>query len=1029
MKRPVLFWSKAEGSIFTARTCAVMLVRVLVGVLVCAPSSVCAVPMDRSSKKPLTTPPAKAESSNDWRGKLIANRYQIGSQLGAGGFGIVYRAWDRRSRSAVAIKVLREEYGGRQSLRRRFAREAKALLTLSHPNVVAINDCGLAEGMPFFAMELLEGHSLERELKHRGPLPPQRCFVLIQQLLAGLTYVHEQGLVHRDLKPGNIFLQRRPDGEERVKLLDFGLAKFVDPSDLTEGQSLTNSGEVVGTPAYMPPEQLASQQGDNRSDVYSAAVVLFQMLSGRRPFEGEPYDVLRMVLVNPAPSLSSACDGWLVDSELDDVVARALCKDPDERFGSAEEFAQALKALPPPALWIARTEVDDGSDSDVLDPTADEPVALARIGPDQDGQGSQDSQDGQEGTSLQPVDVGGAEEDDESLDEEPSRRRRGFPAGRLALASVVGAVAAVYVFVPGVAEQMDPFLGERWSGDALDSLWERYPVGTELEFPDLKAQRDRLRDLGLAWGADEQDEPVGTTRGAVSGKAVGALGSPSEDVVDNGVLRQGAGGDAFASAADRAHGARLADRAHGARLAHEVEGLASGAAESKDGAGQVNEQAASQDESSSQEDGATESASHENGAIKDGGLSGADAAVAESSEGTGLEGADQVRLNGEGSQADIAVDPLAADGERGDEAGEGDVPVEVAAVSAGDGEAVWSGSGGDPASQDILTAEEPLGAPPKAAQPQASLAVRATGKSVAQQGVTADSTALASTAAGANVQAGSGLPAAEAAGSSVAAAEALSTAGPQSSADGADAGEGTAGIAADAEAPAPVGDGDEESGSPGVAPEEPEDALPSPASATKAAAEKSDESRDASAAEGVKEKTASADSDETATEEDKGGSGDAAEEKLELGEARDPWKQVDSRFLRNVRRRMIRGDHGDERTVVGLRRHNRSYPEDPRGHLLLAGLFMNRNWESDAVRQYEFAVLRDPTSRGDPRMLPDLLECAGHWRTAKSAGALVQKFFGKEAEPALKAAIARAKEDEVTLDYLTRLRDSLEQSE
>jgi serine/threonine-protein kinase len=280
-------------------------------------------------------PGAAAATDASWIGKCLDGRYQIEQQLGAGGAGTVYRATHLGLNRPVAVKVLLRQHQLRQASRQRFEREAQALAQLSHEHVVTISDCGLADDVPFLVMELLEGEGLDARLR-RGKLPQPLALQLMRELLLGLGYVHERGLVHRDIKPGNLFLEQRPDGGVRLKLLDFGLAKLLEPSS---ERALTMSGEVFGTPAYMPPEQITGEAIDTRSDVYSAGLVCFELLAGRRAFTGHEAELFRQHLVEPLPRLE--LQGL---AALDDVLQRATDKNKQQRFADAREMADALDA-------------------------------------------------------------------------------------------------------------------------------------------------------------------------------------------------------------------------------------------------------------------------------------------------------------------------------------------------------------------------------------------------------------------------------------------------------------------------------------------------------------------------------------------------------------------------------------------------------------------------------------------------------------------------------------------------------------
>jgi serine/threonine protein kinase/Tol biopolymer transport system component len=270
--------------------------------------------------------------------------YEIVAAIGAGGMGEVYRALDTKLGRQVAIKVLPARFATDEDRLYRFEQEARTTGLLNHPNILTVHDVGHAEGHPYLVSELLEGESL-RERLQRGPLSVERVVSLGAQASRGLAAAHAKGVVHRDLKPENIFITR--DG--RVKILDFGIAKLVQaeghPDQVTTALG-TDAGAVVGTVAYMSPEQVAGRAIDQRSDLFSFGVVLYEMLTGRRPFSGNsPIETMTSVLhTDPAP-LSSG------DRSVPPVVARlvmqCLEKSPDERFQSAHDLAFALESAVP----------------------------------------------------------------------------------------------------------------------------------------------------------------------------------------------------------------------------------------------------------------------------------------------------------------------------------------------------------------------------------------------------------------------------------------------------------------------------------------------------------------------------------------------------------------------------------------------------------------------------------------------------------------------------------------------------------
>ncbi|HEY8428582.1 MAG TPA: serine/threonine-protein kinase [Sandaracinaceae bacterium] len=286
-------------------------------------------------------------------GHVLAGRYRIEGKIGTGGIGIVYRAVQLPLERPVAVKVLHEDLAALDELRARFEREARVLSALTHPHVVSISDYGIDEDRPFLVMELLEGQTLEDVLRE-SPLDPERALAIARQILRGLAFAHSKGIAHRDLKPANVFLQRMPDGSEHVKLLDFGLARMVQSDGQADDQpTLTKRGVVFGTPAYMSPEQASGGEADERSDVYSAGVLLFELLAGRRPFLGETRaELLRAHLTSPVPRLASVRPELRVKPELADLIDTAMAKEESERYADARDMLAALDAIEAPLAWL-----------------------------------------------------------------------------------------------------------------------------------------------------------------------------------------------------------------------------------------------------------------------------------------------------------------------------------------------------------------------------------------------------------------------------------------------------------------------------------------------------------------------------------------------------------------------------------------------------------------------------------------------------------------------------------------------------
>jgi TolB-like protein len=271
------------------------------------------------------------------------SHYHITAAIGAGGMGEVYRANDTKLGRDVALKVLSAQMAHDPNRLARFQREARSVAALNHPHIVTIFSVEEAEGVHFLTMELVEGQSLER-LIPAGGLPVERIVEIASALADALTAAHEKGIVHRDLKPANVMLT--DDG--RVKVLDFGLAKDVradKSSDVTQtfaGQ--TAMGVVMGTPTYMSPEQVAGRVLDHRTDIFSLGVILYEMASGRRPFEGASSAELASAILRDTPRPLSEFRADLPE-ELGMLIQRCLDKDPQDRFPSARDLRDALRGV------------------------------------------------------------------------------------------------------------------------------------------------------------------------------------------------------------------------------------------------------------------------------------------------------------------------------------------------------------------------------------------------------------------------------------------------------------------------------------------------------------------------------------------------------------------------------------------------------------------------------------------------------------------------------------------------------------
>jgi eukaryotic-like serine/threonine-protein kinase len=269
--------------------------------------------------------------------------YEIVAALGAGGMGEVWRAHDTRLNREVAIKVLPTALASDEDRLRRFEQEARATSALNHPNILTVFDIGTHEGAPYIVAELLEGEELREQL-NLGAIAPRKVIEYAIQIASGLSAAHARGIVHRDLKPENILITT--DG--RVKILDFGLAKLrPDSRALNSGsqvetqKGITDPGVVMGTVGYMSPEQVRGKDADHRSDIFSFGVILYEMLSGSRAFEGESLvEVMNAILKEEPAELSET--NSKAPAQLELIARRCLEKKPELRFQSASDLAFAL---------------------------------------------------------------------------------------------------------------------------------------------------------------------------------------------------------------------------------------------------------------------------------------------------------------------------------------------------------------------------------------------------------------------------------------------------------------------------------------------------------------------------------------------------------------------------------------------------------------------------------------------------------------------------------------------------------------
>ncbi|MCC6334892.1 MAG: protein kinase [Myxococcales bacterium] len=274
---------------------------------------------------------------------LIDGRYRLLEKLGEGGMGSVFKVEHARMGKLAALKLLRPDHALDKSLKARFLQEARVVARLSHPNTVQVFDSGeLEDGGLFITMEYVPGKDLAWHLKAHGPMAEDKALSIGIQLLASLQEAHEAGIVHRDLKPANVMLvRRRKSGEDQVKLLDFGIAKLQE----AEGRKST-TGDFIGTPAYMSPEQIRGEALDARSDLYSLGALLFELVTGRQLYLGpNPISVVTQHTGAPVPRIGEVAPQAHVTPAFEAVVRKALAKDAGDRYRDAEQMRAALEAL------------------------------------------------------------------------------------------------------------------------------------------------------------------------------------------------------------------------------------------------------------------------------------------------------------------------------------------------------------------------------------------------------------------------------------------------------------------------------------------------------------------------------------------------------------------------------------------------------------------------------------------------------------------------------------------------------------
>ena len=304
----------------------------------------------RPSAPHWTPPPGLKQDSLE--GKLLNDRYRIVEKIGEGGMGTVYKAEHVAIGKPVAIKMLRAEYSERPDLMQRFTREARAAPSIGHDNIVDITDFGITpDGRMFFAMEFLQGEDLADLVDREGPQPWHRVRKLALQVCSAMAAAHDKGVIHRDMKPANVFRTTRAGDRDFVKIVDFGIAKIVEDEGGDPGKGVTQTGAVLGSIEYISPEQARGETPDKRADIYAVGVLMYELLTGRLPFKGKNrLATLNAVMFEDPLALKTACPDADIPTRVEELVLRTMSKDPDTRPQSMRELFARIEELDPADL-------------------------------------------------------------------------------------------------------------------------------------------------------------------------------------------------------------------------------------------------------------------------------------------------------------------------------------------------------------------------------------------------------------------------------------------------------------------------------------------------------------------------------------------------------------------------------------------------------------------------------------------------------------------------------------------------------
>lgn len=311
--------------------------------------------------------PFEAVNAQELIGKTLDGRYRVDAVLGQGGMGMVFKGIQTSVQRPVALKTLHPQLAMAPTFFERFRREAEIASRLHHPNIITIFDFGrTADGLCYYVMEMLEGDSLRQRIKNEGPFTLRQAAAIIEQAAAGIAHAHHANVIHRDIKPHNIMLSV-VDGNEYVKVLDFGLVKAIEQED---EEQLTSTGQVLGTPQYMPPEQAGGEVVDQRSDLFSLTGVFYYCLTGHSPYGANSVrKALTLALAGNVPTISTYRQGAPVPKAIDEFMVKGLKPEKEDRFQTAEDFVQSLHA----ALSGTPDSVLDAVPQFTPDPNSKEP--------------------------------------------------------------------------------------------------------------------------------------------------------------------------------------------------------------------------------------------------------------------------------------------------------------------------------------------------------------------------------------------------------------------------------------------------------------------------------------------------------------------------------------------------------------------------------------------------------------------------------------------------------------------------------